>query len=204
MSHDAVRGLATRGDADALKALVDVTVVADPFLRRTAIEALGRHPLGREQQAAVLGALQDPSAYVVCTACDVVAQWQAKEARTSVLALLLDPAASTRLAALRAVKAVWDHADFPLVFDLYSGAPEIDVRRSAAWVLREQVGVAHWRALFDAFRADDLPRHRRWACELAAEFGEPDILTTLSGLLADADGHVRKAATRAIGALQLN
>jgi hypothetical protein len=75
-THEAVRNLVSRDDAVVLNALADAAAVNDQFLRRTAIEVIGRHPRGRELSAIILGALGDTSGYVVRTACDVVAQWK--------------------------------------------------------------------------------------------------------------------------------
>jgi HEAT repeats len=148
-----------------------------------------------------LSALGDASEYVVRTACEVVAQWEFSEAHEPVAALLADASKATRQAAIRALDTIWVDADFPLVFRIYTNASEIDLRREAAWVLRQRVSSAHWRTLFNAFYVDELPRHRQWACEFAEKFSGPDILPVLSQLSLDIDGHVRKAASQAIQTL---
>ena len=68
-THEAIRELGSHEDAAALKALAEVAAVHDQFLRRTALEVIGRHPQGRELCAIILGAFADPSEYVVRTAC---------------------------------------------------------------------------------------------------------------------------------------
>jgi HEAT repeat protein len=198
MTHEGIRELASRHDAGALEALAEAAAVEDPFLRRTAIEAIGRHPQGPEIRAIILSALCDSSEYVVRTACEVIAQWKLSEAHEPVKALLADPSKATREAAIRAVGTIWVDADFPLIFRIYTDDPEIDVRREAAWVLRQRIPAAHWRTLFDAFCLDELPRHRQWACELAENFSGPETLPMLSQLSLDRDGHVRKAASQAV------
>jgi HEAT repeat protein len=146
----------------------------------------------------ILSALRDPSEHVVRTACNVVAQWELNEAHELVVALLANPSKATRQAAIRTLRAIWVDADFTLIFRIYTNALEMDVRREAAWVLRQRASFTHWRMLFDAFHVDELPRHRQWACELAENFSRGGILPALTQLALDVDGHVRKAASQAI------
>ncbi|HZR76225.1 HEAT repeat domain-containing protein [Bradyrhizobium sp.] len=198
MSHEAVHELKSRDGAEALKALAIAAKSSDQFLRRTAVEVIGHHPRGRELQAIILVALADTSGYVVRTACDVVARWKLVEAHDRVQALLGDPSATTRESALRALSSIWVNQDFPLVFGIYNDDPEIVVRREAASVLRYRATAANWQLLFDTFRLDELARHRSRACELAEAFSGAEILPVLSDLAEDVDGHVRKAASRAV------
>jgi len=205
ITHEAIRALGSRNDAEALVTLAAVAAVDDQFLRRTAMEMIGRHPRGRELSAIILNALRDPSEYVVRTACDVVGEWSLREAHDLVLPLLANDSGGTRRSALRALGSIWAEADFPSVFKIFTGDSEIDVRKEAAWVLRQQATVTTWRAVFEVFRTDELARHRQWACELAERFSDPELLPALSPLLSDLDGHVRKAAARAAqGALSRN
>jgi HEAT repeat protein len=196
--HEVIRELALREDAVALATLAEAAAAEDQFVRRTAMEAIGRHRKGRELSSIILKAFRDPSEYVVRTACEIVAQWESHEAREFVVALLANPSEATRRTAIRSLRTIWVDEDFPTIFRIYTNAPEIEVRREAAWVLRQRVTSPHWRTLFDAFCADDLARHRQWACELAEKFSGPDIVPLLSRLSVDIDGHVRKAASHAI------
>lgn len=197
-THEAIRELASQEDAGALSALAEAAAVDDQFIRRTAIEVIGRHPQGRDLRIIVLRALRDPSEWVVRAACEVVAQWELKEAHERVVALLADASKITRQTAIQTLGSIWIDADFPLMFRIYTKALENDVRKDAAWVLQARVTATHWRTVFDAFHVDEIPRHRRWACELAESFSGPDILPALLQLSLDVDGHVRKAALRAI------
>lgn len=195
--HEVIRELGSRQDAGALRQLADAAAGGDQFLRRTALEVIGRHSLGRDLQAVVLAAFGDSSEYVVRTACDIVERWQLLEAREHVLAILASPSPATRECAIRTLGAIWIDTDFPLIFGIYTKDIEIDVRREAAWILRRRVGPENWRTLYEAFHIDDLARHRQWACELADCFSGPEILPSLSTLSRDIDGHVRKAALKA-------
>jgi HEAT repeat protein len=196
-THEAVRELGSREDAAALEILARVAAVDDQFLRRTALEVIRQHPHGLELRAVILSALGDPSEYVVRAACEVVEQWRLLEAHNLLLALLANANGATRRSAIRALGTIWVDADFPRVFRIYAKDFAADVRREAAWVLRQRVTATDWRTLFDAFSADGLVRHRVWACELAESFSGPEIFPLLSPLSSDPDGHVRKAAARA-------
>jgi HEAT repeat protein len=193
-THEDIRKLALREDPASLNALTNAAGVEDQFIRRTATEAIGRHPHGRELRSTVLRALCDSSEYVVRTACDVVAGWELQEAHELVVALLENPSEATRQTAIRALGTIWVEADFPVMFRIYNNASEDGIRREAAWVLRQRATSAHWRTLFDVFQVDELARHRQWACELAEKFSGIDYPPVLSKLSFDVDGHVRKAA----------
>jgi hypothetical protein len=52
--------------------------------------------------------------------------------------------------------------------------------------------------MFKLFAADPTPRHRVWACELVDRYGGEAQRETLTSLLDDPDGHVRKAAEEAM------
>jgi HEAT repeat protein len=198
ISHDVIRELASRQDAGALRALAEAATVEDQFVRRTALEVIGRHPQGRTFLNIVLSAFRDPSEYVVRTACEVAAQWELNDAHELIVALVTNATKATRKTAIRALGSVWVDADFPLIFRIYADDLEFDVRREAAWILRRRVTSTNWQTLFDAFHVDQLPRHRQWACELAENFSSSIIVPVLSQLALDADGHVRKAAAQAI------
>ena len=197
-THDAVRELGSREDAEAMKTLAAVAAVDDQFLRRTALEVIGRHPKGHELSAIVLRACRDPSEYVVRAACEIAGQWKLLEAHDLVLSHLANASGATRQTAIRALGAIWVETDFPLMFSIYAEDRETGVRREAAWVLRRRATPANWRTLFDALYIDELARHRVWACELAEGFSGPEILPVLSLLASEPDGHVRKAASRAV------
>lgn len=199
--HRQIRDLATREDSDALQALARWAKDDDQFRRRTALETIGRHPHGRLLQGIILGAFDDPSEYVIRTLCNVVALWQLLEAHDSVVSLLNDTSVDTRRAAVEALGAIWSDADFDLLFRVYKRDKETSVRKEAAWVLRCRATSERWQVLFNAFYADELARHRKWACELAEEFSGSETLPRLSKLTMDADGHVRKAASKAIHAV---
>src|SRR5204862_363506 len=49
-----------------------------------------------------------------------------------------------------------------------------------------------------SWKADELPRCRTWACELAARYGVLPVRSDVEVLAKDGNGHVRKAALRAL------
>ena len=101
--HEAIRELGSREDGEALKELAAAAQSTDQFLRRTALEAIGNHPQGRELRAVILTAFDDPSEYAVRTACEIVERWQLEEAHEALIALLANASAATRQRAIRAL-----------------------------------------------------------------------------------------------------
>jgi HEAT repeat protein len=197
-TYQAIRDLGSREDAAALELITGAAASDDQFLRRTAIEVIGNHPQVGSLHAIILRALTDPSEYVVRTACNVVAKCRIAEAHDRVSSILASRSGATRETALRALSTVWQDADFSVVFRIFQNDPEIEVRRGAASVLRAHADAKNWRTVFDAFHSDELARHRQWACEIAAALSNVEIVRLLSRLTLDSDGHVRKAASRAI------
>jgi len=124
-----------------------------------------------------------------------------REAHDRVVELIKDPDASTREAAVRALRSLWEPDDFAGVFEVFLKDRSQKVKRKAAWTLRGQVVRGTWRPLFDAWCSDALHRHRQWACEIAAEFGGRDVQEQLLLLRNDGDGLVRRAATNALSAI---
>ena len=103
---------------------------------------------------------------------------------------------------LRALRTLWQESDFDRVFRAFSSDGSTDVRKEAAWTLQSNASPATWRRLFEVWRADSLPRHRGWACDLASAYGDSDVLADLRGLVNDIDGHVRERATRTVRDLE--
>jgi HEAT repeat protein len=191
----AIQALAERGDDASLAALAEYAGSRDEMLRRASVEAIGRHTRGRAAGSVVLRALRDASPFVVRTACHAAAATGLDEARDAVLIHLGATEASTRAAAAQSLALLAAPSDFDRVLHTSVGDSDPSVRKDAAWTLRTRcAGPDTWRRLFDVWRCDPLPRHRVWACELAAEFGGAEADELLRPFAADPDGHVRKAA----------
>jgi HEAT repeat protein len=146
-------------------------------------------------------ALGDPDGAVVRAACHAAAILRIPEAHNRVAELITNPDASTREVALGALRALWESGDFRAVFEVFQKDPSPGVRKEAAWTLRDRVTADTWRPLFEAWHEDPVHRHRLWACEIAAEFGGPDVVGQLSLLRNDHDGLVRRAATNALAVI---
>jgi HEAT repeat protein len=187
---------------DAFEALLARIKCADPLVRRAAIEALGGHELGPEAADGVRAALHDTSPYVVRTACEVLGSWRDGEAHPGIARLLGSSEPATRQSALRALSGIWQPSDFEQVLGIMLHDPDEEVRKQAGWTIRANVGNQVWEKLFTLWASDPLVRNRKWACEIAAEFGDPGHLHALDQLSHDTDGHVRASATRAIRAVQ--
>jgi HEAT repeat protein len=170
----------------------------DWCFRRIAIEAIDSREIAPVTVCLIREALHDPSPFVVRTACEAVERWGLTEAYDDLLTLLNDREAATRQTAVRALSSVWRPEAFAPVLHMCRSDPAREVRREAAWTLRRAAEPAAWRELFDMWKEDELPRLRFWACELACEFGSSSVKGELETLTRDRDGHVRKAARRAL------
>jgi hypothetical protein len=166
--------------------------------RRCAVEALSTHLLGGCATECIRKALHDPSPYVVRTACDSATALQLQEVHDDVLELLQSADASTREVAAAALKSLWVPSDFEAVFRVHKCDPSEQVRRAAAWTLRAGASAENWWQLFDSWLEDPIPRHRVWASELVGLFGDAVSKERLEPLRHDPNGHVRKAARRAL------
>ena len=195
----AIRALAERPGPEAMATLIGLTRSPDPCLRRSAVEAIGNHQSGRDEADAVLGMLHDRDGGVVRAACRAAAALVLTAAHDRVRELIESEEEGTRYSALEALETLWEPTDFEGVFARYQRDPsDRVVRRRAAWTLAKHIGREHWERAFAAWSQDLVPRHRVWACTLAERFGDRAILPELNALRADPDGHVRRAADRAV------
>lgn len=170
----------------------------DAFRRRSALETLGRTPADGVLDGLVLGALNDGSGYVVRAAAEIASRWRLGDAAPQLRLLCADADPLTRRAALGALREVGSEADIDMLLGVFSRDRERDVRNAAAWAMAALAGPASWRRALPVLLGDTTPRHRIFACELIAKFGDAADMETLRPLLDDADGHVRKAAARAL------
>jgi HEAT repeat protein len=152
--------------------------------------------------AAICALLSDPKAFVVRSACEAAGRQRLAEAHDAILRLLGAAESATRATSLHALGELWQPADFERVLRAFTSDRSVEVRKQAAWTLREHASRSNWRALFEVWRGDAVPRHRQWACELAAAHGGVEILPDLGRLAADVDGHVRGRAVLAIRELE--
>lgn len=190
--------LGHNGSPESLDVLLGLAQDSDWRYRRSSIEALVSHPLAGTVAKQICRALSDSSPYVVRTACDTAAELDLRDAHDILLDITHSTSAATRQAALRALSRLWRNDDFALLLTIYLSDQDQAVRREAAWALKSNASPENWEALFDAWASDSLPRHRVWACELAMAFGGSSVHEQLVRLSDDANGHVRKAAKRAL------
>ena len=190
-------------DADeALHLLGNLAQSSDTYIRRAAIEAIGRHARGHMAGQLVCKRLEDSSDYIVRSACKAAVALKLRAAHGGIQILLKHRSQSLRLVAVQSLAVLWRNSDFSKVFQLMQSDPADEVRKEAAWTLRKHALRSNWHLLFDTWRREHPPRHRVWACQLAEAFGGSDILQFLAQLATDRDGHVRKAACRAIDIIQ--
>jgi HEAT repeat protein len=197
----AIVALAHSPDPHALQYLGDLASFSDPLVRRYVVQWIGRCPDGAKLAGVVVERLRDPHGSVVRTAAHVAGELAISEAHAGVVALLGDTAPATREAGLWALEKLWQEADFELVLKVFESDASQKVRRTAGWTLRGTRTASTAAVLVELWRADPLARHRVWACEIVAEFQQRQFYECLTHLTGDRDGHVRKAAKRALQAL---
>jgi HEAT repeat protein len=174
----------------------------EPYVRRFAIQWIGRCPDGTKLSGVVVERLRDPNLVVQRTALEVAGDLAISQAHAEVLTLLKSSSPSTKEAALRALEKLWQPSDFETVLAMFRSEASEKVRRTAGWTLRGTRSADRASALVELWRADPLPRHRVWACQTAAEFPQRHFQADIACLERDRDGHVRKAARRALEAIE--
>jgi HEAT repeat protein len=190
--------LGCKPEEAAFQALERSAVTDDWRYRRIAVEAMAAHPLAGARDHVFIESLDDPSPYVVGSACVAVGHYRLTAARERLVGLLKARSETTRAAALDGLQHLWVPAVYEFVLSMYLKDPSKKVRRRAARALYVDVTPDTSRHLFDLWRSDPLHHHRVWACDLARRFGDPTYTVSLEDMLDDRDGHVRKAAQRAL------
>jgi HEAT repeat protein len=104
----------------------------------------------------------------------------------------------TRLVAVASLSSLFEPEDFLLLARIFREDEEQEVRREAAFAIRRNISAENWRTVFDLWKNDELHRHRRWAAEVTESFGDRTAIGDLERLAHDPDGHVRKAASKAL------
>jgi HEAT repeat protein len=206
-SHSAKTGpafvaLSAHSSEKSLEGLVSAAKGKDADFRRAAVEAIAGHALGVTQAKLICDLFQDSDEIVVRAVCRAAADLKLSESHNQILALLNSRNPKTREVAIEALDKVWLDSDFEQIFKIHTTDKNSNVRTQAAWTLRRNVTRRNWETLFEAWQKDKMSRHRVWACELAAQFGSVSNLSALKKLSDDQDGHVRKAAKKAIGILK--
>jgi HEAT repeat protein len=182
----------------AFQKLLELSQSPDWRFRRGALEALAFHSGARDIQNVLKRALNDTSPYIIRIACKVIGDLKLSGLHDNIVTLFKSQSAIKRDIALRTLNDLWRETDFPIVFHIFLSDRNESVRREAAWVIRAHPTHENWLELFQNWQQDPLARHRRWACELASDFGASKVEEELRKLSCDSDGHVRKAANKAL------
>ena len=192
------RALSHLGTSASLKKLIELSQSSDWRFRRSAIDAIAYHPEAEEAIETIGKALSDSAEYVVRVACEVVAKLKFVVLHDNVLHLLTSNNPNTREYAVKTLSEIWQTDDFDKVYNLFATDKIQEVRNAAAWTLRAHVTEDNWLKLFEVWWQDTLVRHRKWSCELASAFDVNQVKKELENLAFDKDGHVRKAAIKAL------
>lgn len=194
----AIIALANKPGQETRDALVEFLRSSDPLVRRFAVEAVGNYSCDPNAAELVAPLLYDTNDLVVRTAIGAAANLRLMAVHARIADLINHIDESMKMAAINALESLWQPSDFDAVFERYCKDRSDAVRKQAAMALRNHVTAQQWRVVFEAFRHDPLPRHRVWACELAATFGDKTHGPALDALLDDPDGHARRAAQLAL------
>jgi HEAT repeat protein len=184
--------------SDALTKLIELSQSSDWRFRRIAIDALAYDLQAKKAIEPLRAALRDSSPYVIRTACKTIAKIKLVELHDNVVALLKSNDPATRQSAVKALDEIWQVTDFDEAFGLLLSDKVAKVRNEAAWTLRAHATNENWMKLFEVWWQDSVIRHRKWACELALMFDAHKVKNELEQLSSDKDGHVRKAALKAL------
>lgn len=193
--------LASLSTNEALELLRFYAHSPDWRYRRAAIDALPQHAQSKQASDLIFKALKDSSVYVLCAACRSAGTISLHNAHNEIMALISSPEKSIRIEAIRAISILWQPNDFPFILSIFKSDREKDVRHEAGWSLKEHASTNTWRTLFETWKNDDLPKPRVWACELARHYSASDVKDDLLILSKDLNGHVRKAADKALDKL---
>ncbi len=195
---EAFEALERHASPEAVEVLMELSSSPDHTIRRAAVSSLAQHPGARQHADLLRAYLLDSSPYVVRAACHALAELGVDDAHDSILDLVQAKDPATREVAVRALRNIWRQQDFDQIFQLSTSDSNETVRKEAAWTLRHVCDGVTWKRLFDAWWRDTNPRHRVWACELAASFGDAGHIQELEKLMGDSNNHVRKAAQEAM------
>ena len=121
----------------------------------------------------------------------------AKQALPILVNLLSSRDPATRFASIQTLPFLWESTLFERVLEAFIFDRSDEVRRAAGWVLMGAANESNWKRLIDIWKKDPLGRHRKWACDLARQFGSESVHNDLHVLMNDCDGHIRKAAKTA-------
>jgi len=194
--------LGTKDEPIAFKVLLEALESDDWQIRRFALESIKRHRRAREAEQAIVKMLFDVDPVVQQTACKVCGELGFTAAHDGILQLLASDDPHVRDVAINALAQMWDPDDFAPVFALYQKDDRRAVRVAAAKVLRKQATRHTWRTLYRAWIEDREVRHRMWACELAAKFGDRSLLPELESMTNDRNRNVRIAASESVTRLR--
>jgi HEAT repeat protein len=190
--------LARSTDPMALQFLGGLVASPDPYVRRAAVEAIGKSANGTQFAAILIASLNDTHEAVVRSAIEALASLRIPEAHTCIVANVESPNPSTRLVAVAALSALWSDNDFELLLRLSEGDTSTDVRRAAARTLRETASQSRAVTLFEIWHKASASELRTYACEIARLHHLQQFRSQLDDLKIDQNGHVRKSALLAL------
>jgi HEAT repeat protein len=195
----ALEKLATPESLDLLMSVLDREGI-DWLCRVSAAHAVGRHPLGRSQSARVLSPLEHPDPVIFATAASAAATLGLAEAIPSLMARLQDPNRTIFAGAYNAIIVMRPASELSALLALYRTG-DYEERKKIGSLVACTFYPAAWLDVFELLHSSEVGEHRVWAARIAHEFAGGEQLPKLEAMISDRDGHVRKAAVRAIAAI---
>jgi HEAT repeat protein len=193
----AFEALGNKNTLNSFNILKKYALSRDIYERIAAINALSKHDKGACAADIIYENLKSTKPLVIIAACYAVGAFGLKQFHTEVQELLKSTDPNIRASAIESISGIWLSSDFEALVSIYQN--DDDCRKTAAYVLFEQVEDSNWKKLFEIFANDkQVPRHRIWACHIASKYGGNDIIEKIKALSHDNDGHVRKHAKRAL------
>ena len=184
-------------DISILK-LIELSQSPDWRFRRSAIEAMAYHPQVEKAIGTIHRALEDSSHYVISAALQSIARIRIQSFHDDVVDLLKSTTPSIKVDAIATLSEIWRIEDFEIIYNIFLSEKNEKIRNTVAWILRVHVTENNWYKLFDIWWKDPYKHCRTWSCELASTFGIKGVEKQLLTLTSDEDGHVRKAARKAL------
>ncbi len=198
----AFTALGHSADPRAIDELLGLSRSTDWTVRRAAVEGIGLRPRSPAVADRLAVMLDDDDQRVVRAAIEAIARLGHVRLHDRVVALTATNEESTREVAVAALEQLWEAGDVDRLVAIARTDVSKEVRCTAARVLRNHVDSNSWHQLFDLWIDDPRAEHRTWACQLVEIFGGQAMENRLASARHDRDGHVRKAAERAVARLR--
>lgn len=190
--EQAIHGLASSAEPEAINALVAVASDASERVRAVAMRALGQSPTEGRVIAALLEGLRDEDAWVRYFACQSLGKHRWEPAAGAVAERLRDESGQVRVAAIEALSGIKGELALAALEEAARDS-DTDMRRSALIGLGIARREESLPTLLGALSSEDVAT-RLVATSAISGFSSPEVVPALARAADDADESVRAAA----------